>query len=173
MRCVPFLLRPAVVAATLATFAACAAETPDVSSESATAVASLPALPAMDTLPWRLERPASWDDRVQEVDDPEGPQRLAEQGIHSARIFEYVPRDSSIVPQHLLGIYVYAEEAWAKLAEEDGPPQGDVLERRAGLVYVAGLPQSNPFAPGSVDYDEFQQRELTLDAVRAGFRVVR
>lgn len=147
MRCATFLLRPAVVAGTLATLAACAADSPRVWSESASTVASLPALPALDTLPWRLERPAAWDNRVREVDGQEG-------------------------PQHLPDIFVYAEDARAKLTEQDCPPQGDALDRRAGLVYVAGLPQANPLAAGSADSDEFQQRELALDTVRAGFRVV-
>jgi len=121
---------------------------------------------------WRFESPASWDERVRVADDPEGTERLAAQGIRSARLFEYLPRDTSVVPQTLLGIYAYDSTAWARLAAEEGPPQGELLAYWGGVAYVAGLPQSNPFAPTSEDFAEFERRSVTLAYVRGAFRVV-
>lgn len=127
----------------------------------------------LPALSWRLESPPSWDERVRIVDDPEGVQRLKEQGIHAARLFEYLPRDTSIVPQTLLGVYVYDSTAWAKLEGEEGPPQGEVVTRGPGVVYVVGFPQSNPFAPGSADSVEFDKRAVTMEYVKRAFHVVR
>jgi hypothetical protein len=131
---------------------------------------------AADTLPpvsWRFESPASWDDRVRVVEDPDGRARLAAQGIRSARLFEYLPRDSTIVPQTLLGIYAYDSTAWARLAAAEGPPPGELLLQERGVAYVAGIAQSNPFAPGSDDFREFARRSVSLAQVRDAFRVVR
>ncbi|HEX4934544.1 MAG TPA: hypothetical protein VFV33_15245 [Gemmatimonadaceae bacterium] len=124
-------------------------------------------------LSWRLESPKFWDERVRVVDDPEGEARLAAQGIFAATLFEYLPRDTSVVPQTLLGVYVYDSTAWAKLQGEEGPPQGEVVERGPGVVYVVGLPQSNPFGWGSADSAEFEKRTITLEDVKRAFRVVR
>ncbi len=149
---------------------------PDAAADSgradSTAAAASVSAPVQPPVSWRFETPASWDERVRVADDPEGAARLAAQGIRSARLFEYLPLDTTIVPQTLLGIYAYDSTAWARLAAEDGPPQGDVLLQQDGVAYVAGLPQSNPFAPGSADHAEFERRSVSLDYVRRAFRAV-
>lgn len=126
-----------------------------------------------EAVSWRFEAPQNWDDRVRIVGDPKGPERLAEQGIHAARLFEYLPHDTTIVPQTLLGVYVYDSTAWARLEAEDGPPQGDVVARGPGVAYVVGFPQSNPFASGTVDSVEFEKRTVTMDYVKQAFRAVK
>jgi hypothetical protein len=141
--------------------------------DSAAAVVEKTVDAPLRALSWRLESPASWDDRVRIVDDPEGVQRLSEQGIRAARLFEYLPRDTSIVPQTLLGVYVYDSTAWAKLEGEEGPPQGEVVTRGPGVVYVVGFPQSNPFAAGSADSVEFDKRAVTMKYVKRAFHVVK
>ena len=122
---------------------------------------------------WRMDIPDSWDSRVLVIDDPGGLAALRKEGIHIARRFDYVPRDSSIVPQVLLGIFVYDSAAWAALDAEDGPPQGQLLARGPGVAYVAALPQSNPFVEGSPDSDEWLKREVNLEYLKQHFRVVR
>ncbi len=107
------------------------------------------------------------------VDDPEGIERLHAQGIRSARLFNYVPYDTSIVPQTLLGVYVYDSTAWAKLEAEDGPPQGELLKRSPGIAYIASFPQSNPFEGGGRDAAEFAKRSVNRAFVDSAFRVVR
>ncbi|MGQ0648017.1 MAG: hypothetical protein ACT4P7_10630 [Gemmatimonadaceae bacterium] len=116
---------------------------------------------------WKLDAPAVWDDRV----------RLDEQvpvtGIYrSARFFTYTPRDTAIVPQSLLGIFVYDSATWAELSREPGPPLGDSLTSAASLVYIASFPQSNPFREGSPDYLTFDSMAVDLAMVRKAFRVV-
>lgn len=128
---------------------------------------------AMPALSWRLESPPSWDDRVRMVDDPQAAPLLRERAVHSAKLFEYLPRDTSIVPQVLLGVYVYDSTAWAKVSAEDGPPQGEVVARGPGVVYVVGFPQSNPFGSQQADSVEFEKRAITMEYVKRAFRVVR
>lgn len=163
-----------LMAAGGALLAACAGATEKAGSgDSAAIVADKGAGAPLRALSWRFVSPESWDDRVRIVDDPEGVQRLKEQGIHAARLFEYLPRDTSIVPQALLGVYVYDSTAWAKLEGEEGPPQGEVVTRGPGVVYVVGFPQSNPFAPGSADSVEFDRRAVTMEYVKRAFQVLR
>lgn len=140
----------------------------DSAAVRATALDSMPHAP----LTWRFEVPTTWDNRVRMVDDPAGAAGLAAQGVHGARSFEYLPRDSSEVPQRLLGVWVYDSIAWHKVSADQAPPQRDEIARGPGVVYIAGLPPSNPFTPGSVDAVEFDKRTITLDQVKRNFRVV-
>lgn len=126
------------------------------------------AAPSGEPPAWQLDRPASWDARVREGEDPS---IRAEDGVRSGHIWEYLPQDTSIVPQFVFGVWVYDSTSWAKLSAEEGPPQGDVLTTAPGWVYVGALPQSNPFAPGSVDSVEFDKRSVTLEQVKAAFRL--
>lgn len=63
----------------------------------------------------------------------------------------YLPSDSTIRPQTLLVVATYDSAAWRAALAEGGPPPGDSVAARGGLVYVIGLPQSNPFQPRSAD----------------------
>ncbi|MBK8247391.1 MAG: hypothetical protein IPK85_08350 [Gemmatimonadetes bacterium] len=116
---------------------------------------------------WAYDAPPVWDERVTFSEDQQP-------GAHlSSRVFRYTPRDTSVRPQVLLGIVVYDSAAWARLAAEAGPPQGDSLTSADGQVFVAGFPQSNPFAEGSADSRTFDSLAVDLARVRQGFRVLR
>lgn len=116
---------------------------------------------------WAFDAPPAWDDRVTLVENPQPGSFL------SSRVFVLAPRDTTVRPQVLLGIVVYDSATWARVAAEPGPPQGDSLLSVAGQVFVAGLPQSNPFADGSPDFFTFDSLAVALDRVRQGFRVLR
>ena len=125
------------------------------------------AAPASDSpIAWAFDAPNAWDDRVT-LDD-----RVPGSGTYrSARLFTYAPRDTSIVPQALLGIFVYDSLAWAAMTKQGGPPLGDSLTSVAGQVFIASLPQSNPFRAGSADSRAFDSLLVDLASVRKGFRV--
>ena len=72
----------------------------------------------------------------------------------------YLPADSAVRPQTLVVVAVYDSAAWVAVRAEQGPPPGDSVTARAGRVYVVGLPQSNPFAPGSRDAVRFDSLQL-------------
>lgn len=147
--------------AVVALLCACASEAPPPSTPATVAASTNP-------IGWAFDAPVSWDDRVQLDDNVPGTGTY-----RSARMFTYVPRDTSIVPQILLGIFVYDSAAWAGVVRQEGPPQGDSLTSSAGQVFIASLPQSNPFAAGSADYRTFDSLSVNIAAVRKGFRVAR
>jgi hypothetical protein len=73
----------------------------------------------------------------------------------------YLPRDSSVIPQTLVVVAVYDSAAWTRVKAAGGPPPGDSVFAKDGRVYILGLPQSNPFAPGSADALKFDSLALT------------
>jgi hypothetical protein len=115
---------------------------------------------------WAFDAPATWDERVTLLDDTTPGRHL------SARFFTYKPSDTTVRPQALLGIVVYDSAAWAGLRAEAGPPPGDSLLTLRGKVFVAALPQSNPFAPASADRRSFDSLAVDLSVVRKAFRVL-
>ena len=72
----------------------------------------------------------------------------------------YLPRETAVMPQTLVVVAVYDSAAWEKLKVSGGPPPGDSLLAKDGRVYVLAQPQSNPFAPGSVDALKFDSLVL-------------
>ncbi|MBC7894814.1 MAG: hypothetical protein H7066_05340 [Cytophagaceae bacterium] len=149
------------LAAVTALVCACASEAPRPARDTVVAASTNP-------IGWAFDVPANWDDRVTLDDNVPGTGTY-----RAARMFTYAPRDTSIVPQILLGIFVYDSAAWADVARQEGPPQGDSLTSSAGQVFIASLPQSNPFAEGSADYRTFDSLSVDLAAVKKGFRVAR
>lgn len=117
-------------------------------------------------LAWAFDAPARWGDRVRLDDDPVSGTML------SARVFNYLPIDTTQRPQALLGLVVYDTAQWARLRAGEGPPPGDSLTAANGQVFVAGLPQSNPFAAASADARAFDSLAVDLAAVRRAFRVL-
>ncbi|MBC8086450.1 MAG: hypothetical protein H7Z40_04235 [Phycisphaerae bacterium] len=73
----------------------------------------------------------------------------------------YLPRDSSVIPQTLVVVAAYDSVAWSRVKADGGPPPGDSVLARNGRVYILGLPQSNPFAPGTPDALKFDSLALT------------
>ena len=101
--------------------------------------------------------PARWTGayRIDSLSTPE--QGTARPG---ALNLVYLPADTAVRPQTLVVVAVYDSAAWAAVRAEQGPPPGDSVSSRAGRVYVVGLPQSNPFAPGSPDAARFDSLQL-------------
>lgn len=75
----------------------------------------------------------------------------------------YIPRDTAIIPQTLVVIAVYDSASWVKARSAGGPPPGDSVASGNGRVYIVGMPQSNPFTPGSVDALKFDSLSLRPD----------
>lgn len=119
-----------------------------------------------DPIAWAFDAPATWDDRVTMVDESVAPGALH----YSARAFIYSPSDTSIRPQSLLSVLVFNNTNWATVISESGPPPGDTIVTADGRVYVAALPQSNPFQAGSADAAAFDSMSVDMSYVRAAFR---
>ena len=138
----------------------CATEVPPPATDSAAASHS--------PVAWALDVPPFWDDRVELVDSVPGTG-----DYRSARLFNYTPRDSTGVAQTLLGVFVYDSATWAAAKSRGGPPLGDSLTAVRGHVFIASLPQSNPFRQGSADARTFDSLAVSIETVRKGFRVAR
>lgn len=117
---------------------------------------------------WGLALPAGWDEERWRV--VAAPPRGEPKPLH-ATLFTYLPADPDLRPEALLEIAVYGAPEWKTLAEEPGPPHGDVLAERAGRVYVAGLPQSNPYPPDSDAAKGFEAMRLTFADVKRAFHL--
>jgi hypothetical protein len=82
--------------------------------------------------------------------------------------FLYLPADSMAAAQRLLDITVYDSGDWIAQSAEPGPPSGQVVAERDGRVWVAALPQANPFT-GGPDSTRFAAMLLDLEAVKREF----
>ena len=150
-----------LVAGALITLVAVACQPSD---QQATPVDSVAATP----IAWAFHAPAAWDDRVEMLEEDVA----AEPGVRSKRTFRLVSADSGVPAQILLGVSIWTIDAWARLVNDGGPPPGDSLAGARGHVYVASLPQSNPFAPESPSYRAFDSLSVGLSDIRARFRVL-
>lgn len=115
---------------------------------------------------FRFRLPAKWKERYQIAETkPEMLKTLLSAAAYMTE-FWYLPVDSAFIPQALLGIVAVPNEEIDALLAEPGPPAGEVLGKGARYTYLASLPQSNPFVPGSADYKNFQAMELTLQEIK-------
>lgn len=106
---------------------------------------------------YELVLPARWTG-VYRIDSLSTQERGAAR--HGALNLVYLPADSSIRPQTLVVVAVYDSAEWVATRAEQGPPPGDSVAARGGRIYIVGLPQSNPFAPGSRDAIRFDSLGL-------------
>jgi len=72
----------------------------------------------------------------------------------------------------LLAVVVLDRAGWAALRAEEGPPPGELLGERGDRVWVAGLPQSQPYPPGTPDAQRFERMQLTIDQVKHAFALL-
>lgn len=118
-------------------------------------------------LGWSFAWPDSWATRVRAVTPrPPRPPRPGEPRWREAVEFTYAPLDTATLPQVLLRLSVYDDTVWIRLSTAEGPPVGDAVAVGRHFIYVASLPQSNPFAPGSPDAAQFDRMTMTVDGVR-------
>jgi hypothetical protein len=66
---------------------------------------------------------------------------------------------------------VLTRDQWTRIEAEAGPPIGTVIESLDAWVYIAQLPQSNPYSPGSPDGEQFDAMRLSIRDVRARFSI--
>lgn len=115
---------------------------------------------------FRFRIPSKWKARCRAAETkPEMLKSLLPEAAYMAE-FWYLPLDSTFIPQALLAIAAVPNENIDALLAEPGPPAGEVLGKGARYTYLASLPQSNPFVPGSEDYKNFQAMELNLQEIK-------
>lgn len=84
---------------------------------------------------------------------------------------QYRPEQPGHKEASLCRIVVFKREEWLRIGAEPGPPVGTTIDSVATWVYVAQLPQANPYPEGSPDAEQFGAMRLSIRDVRAGFTV--
>lgn len=109
---------------------------------------SAAAAAVVDTSGYDLNLPARWKGHY-EIDSLSTAERgRARPG---ALVFLYQPSDTARRREVLLVVAVYDSAVWRTIRSEEGPPPGDSVAAKAGLVYVLAFPQSNPFTSNTPD----------------------
>lgn len=94
-------------------------------------------------------------------------------GAAYAVTFSYRAEQPAHRPEVLLRLMVFEKDAWARIAAAPGPPAGAPIDSVDAWVFVASLPQSNPYREGLLDADQFEAMTLTLADVREHFSIER
>jgi len=94
--------------------------------------------------------------------------RVAPRSRHAVT-FQYVPLASAVPEQVLLRILAFGRADWEAIVKAAGPQPGMQVGERADVVYVASVPQGNPFDKGSADWKRYGAMALSPDQVRQAF----
>jgi uncharacterized membrane protein len=119
-----------------------------------------------------LRIPPSWKDQweARVYDGAEAARRGS--GARHHVEFLYRPTASGVAPQVLVAIAVIDRAAWDRLRSDPGPPPGELVGETRDRVWVAGLPQSNPFPPNTAAAARFDSMALTLERLRQWFSIL-
>lgn len=120
----------------------------------------------------RFAPPIRWNaDRVvvRELDPDTAAVELS--GAARGATFDYKAEQPGHQNKSLLRILVFDRSRWRAHLAEGGVPAGEPIDSVGNWVYVASLPQSNPYRDETLDADQFEDMHLTIDEVRAAFAV--
>jgi hypothetical protein len=84
--------------------------------------------------------------------------------------FDYRAEQPGHRDQPLLELLVYRRAAWARVAKSR-PAVGAVIDSTGGWVFVAALPDSNPYRKDLLDADQFAHMALSFADVREAFSI--
>ena len=119
-----------------------------------------------------FDPPSTWPRRYYRVEAKSGPLAEAEQdgAAHDVTV-HYQPDQPGHREASLCRIVVFPRHEWARVDSEDGPPVGTVIDSLHAWVYVAQMPQSNPYPSGSPDAEQFDAMRLSIRELRARFSI--
>jgi hypothetical protein len=120
----------------------------------------------------RFDPPESWDLARIQLDARAGSEAAAQQaGAEHWVAFDYKAEQPAHTNHPLLRLMVFPRATWRKLAAQDGPPIGAPIDSVDAWVFVASLPQANPYREDSLDAEQFDAMMLTLAEARDGFSI--
>jgi hypothetical protein len=120
---------------------------------------------------FRLALPEAWVGRSQVLEAAAQTASIRRpKALHIVQ-FVYMPADTARAAQGLLDVTVYDSADWIALSAEPGPPPGEVIAEREGRVWVASLPQSNPF-PGGADSVQYAAMRMDPEALKRAFSLL-
>jgi hypothetical protein len=120
----------------------------------------------------RFDPPSTWPRKNYRVESKSGPLAEEEQdGAAHDVTMHYQPDQPGHKEAPLCRIVVFPRHEWARVDTEDGPPVGTVIDSLHAWVYVAQMPQSNPYPDGSPDAEQFDAMRLSIRELRARFAI--
>jgi hypothetical protein len=118
----------------------------------------------------RFDPPATWDVARIHVSSRSGKDAAAAQpGAEFAVAFEYKAEQPNHKNNALLNLYVLRRAQWARVARQS--PATAVIDSTGDWMFVASMPDDNPYRAELLDADQFEAMRLTLDEVRNAFSV--
>jgi hypothetical protein len=118
----------------------------------------------------RFNPPVSWDAARIQVNTLSGKDAAAAQpGAEFAVAFDYRAEQPSHHNNALLNLYVLHHAQWERLARES--PATTVIDSTEDWVFVASMPEENPYRSDLLDADQFEAMRLTMDDVRKAFSI--
>ncbi len=73
----------------------------------------------------------------------------------------------------LLSFYIIDKNVYAESEKEEGPSIGEYLGEKEDLVYLVGLPQSNPFEVDSEEGKIFHEMNMSFEDIKAAFTITK
>lgn len=120
----------------------------------------------------RFDTPSTWPGERYRVEMKSGHDAESQQAGASHWVaVHYRPEQPGHVEVSLCRIVVFSTDTWARIDAEAGPPLGTVIESAGGWVFLAQLPQSNPYPPKSLDGEQFDAMRLSIRELRARFAI--
>ena len=114
----------------------------------------------------RFDPPANWDvSRIDVVPRVGAEADAALEGAQFAVTFDYKAEQPAHRNNALLHIYVIPRTKWSEQAA------GEVVDSTSDWVFVARMPDANPYRTGLLDTEQFEAMRLTLDEVREAFSI--
>lgn len=118
----------------------------------------------------RFATPSTWPSERYRVEAKSGEGAYTEQAGASHWVaVHYRPEEPAHNEASLCRIVVFSHDTWARIDAEGGPPLGTLIETAGGWVYVAQLPQANPYSTDSSDGKQFDSMRLSIRDLRARF----
>lgn len=119
-----------------------------------------------------FDPPSTWLRKNYRVDAKSGELAAAEQaGASHTVMVSYQPDQPGHREAPLCRIVVFPREEWTRIDSADGPPIGTVIDSLHAWVYVAQMPQSNPYPHDSLDAEQFDAMRLSIRELRARFAI--
>ena len=114
-----------------------------------------------------FDTPATWPEDRYRLDTKLGSAAAAQQaGAAYWVAMQYQPEEAGQRISSLWRIVVFPRDQWQRIDAEAGPPVGTVMKALDAWVYVAQMPQSNPYPDGSSDAQQFDAMRLPIRELR-------
>ncbi len=120
----------------------------------------------------RFDPPSTWPPGRFRVEVKSGDEAAEQQpGATHWVAMHYQPDQPGHREASLCRFVVFSHDEWRRIEGDAEPPVGTLIESAEAWVYLAQLPQSNPYPSESLDATQFDAMRLSIRDVRARFSI--